>query len=185
MSKKLYFRVDKRNFEPGEQIRTAGHFMSRHDSLNKAVERALDSVRPASKMPRENCLMLFEDKTRAIQFRAYVRLTGTLYIVKIAAESIIHRGDMQLLGEMAWRMKRGKNVLNEARRYWAGELTRNPCVEVLVRAGTIVDVVEHDWARETDGPVCQRCGSPLSEENKDMFEETLCSWCAHQVAKDD
>jgi hypothetical protein len=35
-------------------------------------------------------------------------------------------------------------------------------------------------------------GSPVYEEDKDMFEEhkdifeeTLCSWCAHQVAKDE
>jgi hypothetical protein len=129
--------------------------MSKHDSLNKAVERALNSVRPAGKMPRENCLMLFEEEKRAKEFCTYVRVTATLYTVKIAAGSIVHRGDMQLLGKMRWRMKRHKHILNEARRYWAGELTKDPCVEVLVRAGTIVDIV--GWARETDEPVCQRC----------------------------
>jgi hypothetical protein len=86
---------------------------------------------------------------------------------------------------MAGRVERGKNIFNEARRYWDGELTKKPRVEVLVRAGTIVDIVEHDWERETDGPVCQRGGNPISEEDKDPFEETLCSWCAHQVAKDE
>jgi len=185
MLKKLYYRVDKRNFEPGNQIRTAGRFMSMHDPLNKRVEKALESVRPAGKMSREKCLMLFEHQNRAERFCAYARTNATLYTVRIAAGSVIHRGDMQLLGEMAWRMKRGKDILNEARRYWAGELTKDPCIEVLVPAGTIVGIVELYWELETDEPVCQRCGSPIPEEDKDMFEEPLCSWCDHQVAKDE
>ena len=83
--KKLYFRVDKRDFKPGNQIKTAGRFMSLHDPLNKAVEKTLESVRPAGKMPQENCLMLFEDKIRAKQFCAYARTNATLYTVTIAA----------------------------------------------------------------------------------------------------
>lgn len=185
MREKLYYRVDTRDFKPGNQIKTAGRFMSMHDALNKRVEKTLESVRPAGKMPRKDCLMLFEDKNRAKEFCAYARPNGTLYTVKIAAGGIIHRGDRQLLEEMARRMKRSKDILNEARRYWAGELNKEPCIEVLVRAGTIVGIVEHDWENETDEPVCQRCGSPIPEEDKDMFEEMLCSWCDHQVAKDE
>ena len=65
MPQKCYFRADRRDFRPGDQIRTAGHFMSLHNQLGKAVEKALASARPAGKTPREDCLMLFEDETCA------------------------------------------------------------------------------------------------------------------------
>ena len=148
MSKKLYFRADKRNFRPGDQIRTAGHFMSMHNQLGKAVEKALASVRPAGKPSRETCLMLFEDETCAREFCA--RMNGTLNIASIAAGSILHRGDMHLIEEMARRVEERKEFLNEARRYWDGELTKVPCVEVLVRAGTIVDLIEDEYDREAE-----------------------------------
>jgi hypothetical protein len=148
MSKKLYFRADKRSFRPGDQIRTAGHFMSMSNQLGKAVEKALASARLEGKTPRKNCLMLFEDKTWGREFCA--RMNGTLYIVSIAAGSILHRGDLHLFEEMANRVKRGKDVFNEARRYWDGELTKDPCVEVLVRAGTVDDLIEDEYEREAE-----------------------------------
>ena len=170
MSKKLYFRADKRNFRPGDRIRTAGHFMSMNNQLGKAVEKALASARPAGKPARENCLMLFEDENWAREHCA--RMNGTLYIVNIAAGSILHRGDMLLIEEMAERVERGKDLFNEARRYWDGGFTKVPCVEVLVRAGTIVDLIEDEYEREAEFQRYIRRERRDAERRKKEFLQT-------------
>jgi hypothetical protein len=144
--------------------------MSMHNQLFKAVEKALASARPAGKTPRENCLMLFEDETWARDFCA--RMNGTLYIISIAAGSILHRGDMHLIEEMAGTVERGEDVFNEALRYWDGELTKDPCVEVLVRAGTVFDLIEDEYDREAEFQEYIRRDREDAERHEKEFLQT-------------
>ena len=98
---------------------------------------------------------------------------GKLYIVSIAAGSILHRGDMSLFDEIAWRIEQGEDFSNEARRYWDGELTKDPCVEVLVRAGTIVDLIEDEYEREAEFQTYMRRDARTKNVVKTSFLKIL------------
>jgi hypothetical protein len=169
---KLYFRVDGRKFKPGDQIRTAGHFMSMHHQVSKAVERALILARPAGKPPREDCLMLFEDQICAWEFRAM--RDADLYLVSITPGSILHRGDMNLLGEMAGMVRQGRGIFREAQRYWNGEPTKDSPVEVLVRAGTIVERLEVNLGMEEEWQRLIREDREAEERWEREFLQTIC-----------
>jgi hypothetical protein len=106
-----------------------------HTQAYKAMERALELARPAGKTSRDKCLFLFEDESLARKYSAMANLPK-LYVV--TSGSILHRGDITLLSNMATCGELGEKVSNEARAYWKGQLTRHPRVEVLARSGTII-----------------------------------------------
>jgi hypothetical protein len=147
--RKLYYRADRRLFKPGDKMRTAGDFISMHSHAFKAAEEALEANRPPGKMPREKCLMVFENIHCAKKIWATMNEGGKLYTVKLDEGDILHRGDMHLVERIATRVKWHDDVSDDARAYWAGQLTCIPCLEVLVRAGTIVDLIGNEQDRES------------------------------------
>jgi hypothetical protein len=49
MTKRVFFRADKRSFKPNEPIVTAGQFMSKHPEKGRLAEAALEIARPSEK----------------------------------------------------------------------------------------------------------------------------------------
>jgi hypothetical protein len=104
MTKRVFFRADKRPFKSGDPIRTAGEFMSKHPEKGKLAEVALEKSRPRKKPKRKECLMLFEDEECARDHWAKMK-DGKLYRVEIDDDDILHRGDMKLVDAIGEAVK--------------------------------------------------------------------------------
>ena len=101
-SRTVYFRADKRVFDPTDVIRTAGEFTEKHKLAGALMEEALEKARPDDKLKRSDCLMLFEDELRARRHWSLMR-GGKLYTVVIADGGILHRDDMELTEQIGQR----------------------------------------------------------------------------------
>ena len=173
-----YFRADKRDFDLGDPIRTAGQFQHKHNEMGKAMEEALSKARPAGKPNRSDCLMLFEDESCAKKHWSKMS-DGKLYSVFVDEEMVLHRGDMHLAESIGVGAFRGDNVSDLSRRYWEGDLTESPCVEILTREGTIAEQIGTEQQRQEefkrryisrkDGP------EPFQEEMERLFHPTPAS----------
>jgi hypothetical protein len=156
MGKPYYYRADKRDFEPGDIIRTAGDFLSMHDPFCRAVEKVLELNRPVGKTPRGKCLFLFLDRSAAEEY-GFIMRKPIIYQVTIRGE-ILHRADLSWFPAMITMLKRGQCARAQARRYWNGQLTKHPLIEVLAGSATIVE-------RIVDNIIQQR----EEEEDTDEF----------------
>jgi len=56
----LLFRADKRDFEVGDVIATAGHYFDKFPEKTQLLEQRLEGFRPNDKPRRIDCLFLFE-----------------------------------------------------------------------------------------------------------------------------
>ncbi len=170
-----YFRADKREFEPGDPIRTAGQFQSMHNEAGMKMEAALSKGRPDGKPDRAECLMLFEDEDCARKHWSKMS-NGKLYTVAAQEGEVLHRGDMRLAESIGDGAHRGNDVSELARRYWEGELTDSPCVEVLVLEGVIVECIGMEAERVEEFRsrfLSQREDSePFEEEFNRLFDKT-------------
>lgn len=133
-----YYRVDKRLFGVGETVRTAGEFSARFGDVAKAIEDALEAARPTAMTKRSDCLFLFESFDAARKH--WSKMTGgKLYRIEIGEAPICHRADMTIMDTMKdapdgdWEL--------HARRYWAGEMSEAPEIEVLVIEAEVVEVL--------------------------------------------
>jgi hypothetical protein len=173
VTSKLYLRADKRDFVEGASICTAGDFIAKHTDAGEVMEKALELARPEEKTPRAECLMLFEDEDCAKMHWAKMK-GGKLYSVLIGDAPVLHRGDMRLAEEVGERAIKGENVTDLARRYWDGELSSSPCIEVLVKTGIITALIGSDdqrkeyfkkrFIRRADGP------EPFENELEDLLK---------------
>lgn len=137
MAKLTLFRADKRVFKPGDKIETAGHFADMHPEPGKLAEALLSTQKPDGIPERTECLMLFVEERRAREFCA-IMSDGFLYKVDVEEEDIEHRGDMHLVNAIAKNFMNGiEGNVGLAESYWRGEVTSDPCIEVLVRSGIV------------------------------------------------
>lgn len=135
---RIYYRADKRIFTPGAEIATAGEFVSRHPRDGALAESLLDERKPSMKPKRNDCLMLFEDEECAKDH--WAKMTGgKLYTVSVAEGAILHRGDMNIVNEIAKKLIKGECAIELADSYWTGTTSGSPCIEVLVSSGTVVE----------------------------------------------
>ncbi len=133
----LFYRCDKRVFEGGQTITTAGQFMELHPENGKRTEVLLAEAMPAGKPDRAGCLMLFENLACAREHCSKMP-RGHLYSVEVDESDILHRGDMHLVDEIDRRIATHDDVGRLPMDYWEGVLTDAPCIEVLVATGVVV-----------------------------------------------
>jgi hypothetical protein len=105
----IYYRADKRCFEPGATIGTAGEFMLLHSEDGRLTEELLAQRKPQSKPNRGECLMLFEEEECAKDYWAKLA-AGKLYTINMSSGSILHRGDMHIIDEIAAKLKKGERA---------------------------------------------------------------------------
>ena len=139
----MYFRADKRNFDVGDTIFSAGEFTNLNPAGSQDVEHIFESARPLDKPSRIGSLFLFKDEMAAKKHWSKMS-DGNLYLADIEDGIAAFEGDMRLIDEAFLHRSDAAEVWAIAIRYWSGELTENPVVEVLVSSATIVSVISKD-----------------------------------------
>ncbi len=139
----MYFRADKRQFEVGDLITSAGEFACLNPAGSEEVESIFESARPLDKPSRIGSLFLFKDEMAAKKHWSKMS-NGNLYLATIEGGSAIFEGDMRLIDEAFLIRSDAAEVRSIAVRYWNGELTKSPIVEVLVSAARIASVISKD-----------------------------------------
>lgn len=153
-----FFRVDKRDFSPGDIIKTAQEYYDKFSQIARAVEDALESHRPLQKAQRTTCVFVFADEKCARKHWSKME-NGKLYAVELDECQILHRGDMALMDEMKVHLEAGKDVSELARKYWAGEFSENPEIEVLAPNVAVLETLS-DSEIERDNYLKRRLGFP-------------------------
>lgn len=138
---KLY-RADKRDFNIGDLIVTAGEFTTKNPEGSARIEHIFESVRPENKPTRSNCLYLFEDIS--VAKKHWSKMTeGKLYEVEIDENLILHRADMRLVDD-AFLAEEESEAIKCASNYWEGQETTTSRIEVLVQNATVTNIVSKD-----------------------------------------
>ena len=139
----MYFRADKRDFDIGSLVESAGEFISLNPQGSQDIEDVFESLRPMDKPTRHGNLYLFTDETLAKKH--WSKMTdGKLYRATVDPTLSYHRGDMRLV-DKAFEVRADIEAVEKiAIRYWAGDFTENPVVEVIVQHATISEVVSKD-----------------------------------------
>ena len=142
MGKIMYYRADKRAFDIGHTIRTAGHFIlknpTQEKTLGEAVESIFERLRPDGAPSRATSLFLFTDLLAA-QWHWSKMTGGILYEASVCAD-ITFIGDMKLV-DHAGRCSSVIEVEAIAKQYWSQERTSKPVFEVLVPEAIITGIV--------------------------------------------
>lgn len=139
----MYFRADKRQFEVGDMIKSAGEFGFLNPLGSGDVEEIFERVRPGGKPSRIGSLFLFKDERAAKKH--WSKMTGgNLYLAIPIVSSSNHEGDMRLINEAFNQRADATSVEQIASRYWSGELTEEPIVEILAASATISAIISKD-----------------------------------------
>lgn len=142
------YRVDKRQFKPGDEIKPQPKFEDTLKGEAQMVENILNKVRPSNIPERDKCLFLFRDLFGALTF--FSKYGGHIY--KVTPTNIYHRGDINKIDNIldVARFSKDENILKvAANEYWkAGTHTFQPCYEYLAEKANVVDCIASDNDRE-------------------------------------
>jgi hypothetical protein len=137
------YRADKRELKPGQTVTTAGEFTDKHAEEGRWAEEVLEAARPPDKPARRKCLMVFLDEGVARSHWAKMA-DGKFYEVEIASAAIQHQADMQFVDQIGTMVTAPSAAEELAKRYWAGEMTESPKVEVLLPEAILVRLISDD-----------------------------------------
>lgn len=135
-----HYRVDRRLFEVGQKVGTAGEYYGEFNCIGKEIEDALESIRPKGKKSRTKCLFVFEDEQCAKKHWSKM-INGKLYEVSIESATIFHRGDMAQMDVMKLVRESGKDMGEVAEAYWREEFSNSPEIEVMVSCAVVTRVL--------------------------------------------
>lgn len=133
------YRVDRRLFNVGDVVMPTGEYFAKLDCERALVERHLANKCLDSKPRRNEVLFVFESRTVAERFWIN-EVDGKLYEVKFQCVPL-HRGDMNLTKEI-FKFRADANhagVLVD--RYWRGEESAVPQIELLVQNAVVVSLI--------------------------------------------
>ena len=133
------YRVDRRLFKVGDVVSQTGEYLTRLDPERAQVEACLEARRPHTKPRRSEVLFVFESRIAAERFWTK-EVDGKLYEVNIQG-SLLHRGDMSLTDEMFLVRTDAGLARDLAERYWRGDESACPQIELLVRDAAVVNVL--------------------------------------------
>ncbi len=142
MDSRKFYRADKRDFAIDDPVASAGEFITKTPSGSQIVERVFEEERPAG-YPLRTQLYVFENIADAKKHWSKMK-GGKLYEVAVEENGILHRGDMALVDEAYVNRDALESVRDCARRYWRGELTDKPVIEILVECARVCAVVSKD-----------------------------------------
>lgn len=135
-----YFRADKRDFSPNDKIQSAQDYYGKFSPISKAIEDTLEAHRPSRKIQRTSCVFVFEEEKCAKKHWSKMS-NGKLYSILLDDDLILHRGDMALMDEMKKLLECGKDISDLVIKYWAGELSSKPEIEVLAASVEVKEVL--------------------------------------------
>lgn len=144
-----YYRVDRRLFNVGDEIVTAGEYYSEFEGVAREVEDALEARRPQAKRLRTECLFVFEDEKCAKKH--WSKMTnGKLYKVSIDHTEISHRGDMAQMDAMKQACELGQDMTEIAAAYWRGEHSSSPEIEIMISSAVVTAVLSTSDSERRD-----------------------------------
>ena len=152
------YRVDRRLFKVGDVVSQTGEYLSKLDSGRAQVEVCLEEMRPAMKPRRSEALFVFECRSAAERFWTK-EVDGKLYEVSFQVP-VLHRGDMSLTDELFRSRADAAIVRDLAERYWRGDESTSPQIELLIEEAVVVSVI---FATEMERrrAFAARAGMPL------------------------
>ncbi len=145
MTHQTFYRADKRIFCDGDVVVSAGEFLGKNPDGSLDVEKVFEEKRPKNLPPRADCLYVFSAISDAKKH--WSKMTGgKLYEVAVADVDVLLRADMTLV-DLAFRSREVPGDVEAcADRYWRGECSERPVIEVLVRNATVLSVLSNDEA---------------------------------------
>ena len=170
---RITYRADKRSFQRGDMIKTAGEFHDKHPENGRVAEGLLEARRPVGKPTRRECLMVFETQDTARNHWAKM-INGKLYEVEIEVARILHRADMRLVDQIGNSLSTPSIAEQLADSYWAGEMTGQPIVEILLPSATVSALISDSEAeRKAHFRKLYRIPEPDSREHDEEMERIL------------
>ncbi len=145
MSLKTFYRVDKRTFATGDVVLSAREFLAKNPDGSLEIELAFEEKRPKTLPARADCLYVFSSIPDAKKH--WSKMTGgKLYEVTVEDDDLLFRSDMTLV-DLAFRNRQIAGAVEAcADRYWRGEYSEKPIIEVLVLKATVLRVLSNDEA---------------------------------------
>jgi len=131
------YRVDRRPFKAGDVVSQTGEYLTKLDSERARVEECLEDRRPDTKPRRREVLFVFESQIAAERFWTKEE-DGKLYEVNIQGP-LLHRGDMSLTDQMFVVRADAALAGGLAERYWRGDESACPQIELLVKDAVVVN----------------------------------------------
>jgi hypothetical protein len=148
MAERKHYRVDRRNVASGEDLPAEGNYQQGFDDIGRRAEAILEKVRATKfpdKLARANSIFVTDDLGCA---ERYWRTHDEryLYEVDVVEENVTHRGDMHLVDAIGHELKRAivsapdyAKCEKLALKYWSGEMSEDPCKELLLEKVTAVN----------------------------------------------
>lgn len=137
------YRVHRTRLGAGTPIPPSEDFFSSQDDSKIAVEVLLEKARPSDKPARRDSSFLFESKENSLDLIAR-RGNGYLFEVDVDTSCPFLRTDWNWPG----LIERGKGdqakMEGLAAKYWAGEMTDHPVVEILAAHATVESEIAVD-----------------------------------------
>lgn len=148
MSTITVFRVDTRQFAALQVFASAGKFQFQNPNGEK-LEDHFEAERPPNKPRRIGSLFLFENLADAERHWGKLK-DGILYECLIETNSILHRGDMQLVDVAGAEIAAGLDAVPSIAKYWRGEATEKPRWELLATQAVISKLISADQEKRKE-----------------------------------
>ena len=141
MVAKQYFRVDRRDAAPDDELEAEGDYQANFDDIGRRAGAILEDVRATefpSKPKRAGSMFVTDDLDCA---ESYWRTHDKRYLYDVAVdgESITHRGNMNWVDAIGAELRSAiLTALNKtrcrelARNYWREVKSEPPCPEFMV-----------------------------------------------------
>ena len=131
----MFYRVDRRDFEPGDDIPRPGDHLLRMNNTLVEAETLLRSTSPQMAEKRANGLYAFEKYSVAC-----INYLGTkdarLYEIEVKPEDVLHKADMKIVNDIAASANDVAQQNHLVNAYLNGETRNSDWVEVIVYKAT-------------------------------------------------
>ena len=136
----IAYGTDRRDYEIGSTITAGENYQSKINDAGKKLEAILEENRPMNKPERSKSLFVFESQNEAKRFWT-IMSNSKFYEVAFEDSDVLHIGDMAITEEMYKSIADDDVLKLLAEKYWAGEKTESPRIEILVPKATVNRIV--------------------------------------------
>jgi hypothetical protein len=131
----VLYRVDRRDFRPGDDIPPAGDHLPRMKGAFVEAEKLLRSASPTMKEQRANGIYAFE-QYRAACINYLGTRDGKLYEIEVNPDDVLHKADMKIVNDIAASANDASQQTLLVNAYLNGETRNSDWVELIVSKAT-------------------------------------------------
>jgi len=142
---KSFYHISKTILPIGTKLECRGF-----PFVTKKVEEILEKYRPDDALPREESVFMFENKVPSSKGLKY----SSGYMHKCETLATTFHRDMFWIGQLEKRYHKNQRFRDTAnttisdrelaRRYWEGEMSKKPDVEIVSQTATITMLISED-----------------------------------------